>query len=273
MLVRRSPVWYGAATRLFDRLERAPLDERRAWTDNRLRTVLSGASRTEYGRRVGAATSIGDWPVLQKNAVRVAPGAFVRGSRRIAAPGATSGTTGVPLDVWRSFRSVAVEQAAIDLLLARVGVRLRASRVAVLRGDDIKDPGDREAPFWVPAAGGRRLVFSSNHLSAETVSAFAAALTEFEPHVLYAYPPTLESLCRLLRGLARVCPSRSPSAPATQRRRVCGRSRPMCSDLASSTTTGWPSACPSRTPFRLAHIGSFPVFLQRADPVRLGCRR
>ena len=199
-VLRRGPVWYAAATRVFDRLERAPLDERRAWTDDRLRAVLAGASRTGYGRSAGAATSIGDWPVLDKDSVRVAPGAFVRGSRRIAAPGSTSGTTGLPLDVWRSFRSVAVEQAAIDHLLARVGVRLRASRVAVLRGDDIKDPGDGEAPFWVPVAGGRRLVFSSNHLSAETVSAYAAALTEFEPHVLYTYSTTLESLCRLLRG-------------------------------------------------------------------------
>ena len=167
------------------------------------RTTVSARSSPERaGPSTGedrAATSIGDWPILQKHAVRVAP-VHSYAEQRIAAPAATSGTTGVPLDVWRSFRSVAVEQAAIDLLLARVGVRLRASRVAVLRGDDIKDPGDREAPFWVPAAGGRRLVFSSNHLSAETVSAFAAALTEFEPHVLYAYPTTLESLCRLLRG-------------------------------------------------------------------------
>ena len=102
--------------------------------------------------------------------------------------------------MWRSFRSVAVEQAAVDVLLARLGVRLRESRVAVLRGDDIKDPADRAAPFWVSAAGGRRLVFSSNHLSAETVSAFAAALTRFEPHVLHAYPTILGSLCSLLRS-------------------------------------------------------------------------
>jgi phenylacetate-coenzyme A ligase PaaK-like adenylate-forming protein len=127
---------------------------------------------------------------------RAATAAFVHGSRRIAAPGAASGTWGrrcVAL-----VRSVAVEQAAVDVLLARLGVRLRSSRVAVLLGDDIKDPADRAAPFWISAAGGRRLVFSSNHLSAETVSAFVAALTRFEPHVLHAYPTTLESLCRLL---------------------------------------------------------------------------
>ena len=105
----------------------------------------------------------------------------------------------MPLEVWRSFRSVTVEQAAIDRLLARVGVRLRVSKIAVLRGDDIKDPSDRRPPFWISVGGGRRLVLSSNHLSDETVSDFAAALSRFEPHVLYAYPTTLESLCRLLQ--------------------------------------------------------------------------
>jgi hypothetical protein len=33
-----------------------------------------------------------------------------------------------------------------------------------LRGDDLKDPADREPPFW--QLGGRRLIFSSNHLTA-----------------------------------------------------------------------------------------------------------
>ena len=198
-LIRRSPAWYGAATRLFDRLERASLDERRTWTEERLNSVLIAAHRTSYGRTIMAGESISDWPILEKDSVRAAPAAFVCGGMRIASHAATSGTTGVPLEVWRSFRSVAVEQAAIDRLLTRLGIRLRASKVAVLRGDNIKDPSDRLPPFWISVAGGRRLVFSSNHLSEETVADFAAALIRFEPDVLYAYPTTLESLCCLLQ--------------------------------------------------------------------------
>jgi phenylacetate-coenzyme A ligase PaaK-like adenylate-forming protein len=132
---------------------------------------------------MGAPSSIGDWPLLEKDRVRASPAAFVNGNAKLATHAATSGTTGVRLEVWRSFRSVAVEQAAIDRLLARVGVRPRTCRVAVLRGDDIKDPRDREPPFWISVAGGRRLVFSSNHLSPATVSEFAAALNAFEPDV------------------------------------------------------------------------------------------
>jgi phenylacetate-CoA ligase len=146
----------------------------------------------------GAPPSIDEWPVLEKEAVRDAPGTFVRGSTRLASPAATSGTTGVPLSVWRSFPSAAIEQAAIDRLLVRGNVDPQTCRAAVLRGDDIKDPSDREPPFWVAVAGGRRLVLSSNHLSAETVREFAAAIAEHLPQVLYAYPTVLESLCRLL---------------------------------------------------------------------------
>ena len=274
-VLRRGPGWHGAATSLFDRLERAPLAERRAWTDDRLSRVLIAALRTDYGRRSGGARSIEGWPVLEKEAVRAAPGSFVRGSRRMGAPAATSGTTGVPLDVWRSFRSVAVEQAAIDLLLARMGVRLRASRVAVLRGDDIKDPGDREPPFWVSVAGGQRLVFSSNHLSAETVSAFAAALTDFEPHVLYAYPTDPGFALQSASEFRSEC---LDSDLSLLLRNGVGRPlaarHPMCSDLASSTTTGWPSACRSRTRFRLVRIGFFPAIpYNELIPCGLGSRR
>jgi phenylacetate-coenzyme A ligase PaaK-like adenylate-forming protein len=41
-------------------------------------------------------------------------------------------------------------------------------------------------------------VFSSNHLNAATVDAYARALEEFQPDVLWAYPTALESLCLLL---------------------------------------------------------------------------
>jgi phenylacetate-CoA ligase len=203
VLVRRNPIWYGRALRRFDALERASLDERRAWTERRLSKVLSAARATEWGRRSGAPASLGDWPVLEKEEVRDDPHAFVHGSKRLAATADTSGTTGVPLSVWRSFASVTVEQAAIDRLLGRAGVDARDYKAAVLRGDDIKDPADRTPPFWVVAGGGRRLILSSNHLNGETVSAFADVLARFRPTVLHAYPTILESLCVLLQRAGR----------------------------------------------------------------------
>ena len=88
----------------------------------------------------------------------------------------------------------------IDRLLGRLDVDPRDYRAAILRGDDIKDPADRSPPFWLVAGGGRRLIFSSNHLSHETVGAFADALARFRPAVLHAYPTILESFCLLLQS-------------------------------------------------------------------------
>jgi phenylacetate-CoA ligase len=204
LLIRRNPLWYGRALRRFDALERAALDERRAWTERRLAKVLAAARETEWGQRVGAPRSLHDWPVLDKEEIRDDPDAFVRGSKRVAATAETSGTSGLPLSVWRSFESVVVEQAAIDRLLHRFDVDARDYRAAILRGDDIKDPADRTPPFWLVAGGGRKLVFSSNHLSHETVGAFADVLARFKPTVLHAYPTILESLCLLLQEAGRI---------------------------------------------------------------------
>ena len=83
------------------------------------------------------------------------------------------------------------------------GVNPRTARTAVLRGDNIKDPTDRQPPFWKFAAGGQRVVMSSNHLSPQTIEAYYSALTAFAPECLMAYPTALESLCRLLQEAGR----------------------------------------------------------------------
>ena len=168
-------------------------------TGGRLRTVLAAAARTPYGRRVGGSDDLSAWPLLDKEAVRDDPGAFLGRGARLSVPSSTSGTSGVPLRLRRSLGSIAVEQAAIDTLLERQGLDLGGARYAVLRGDDIKDPADASPPFWQSAGGGRRLVFSSNHLRPETLGAFVGALRGFRPDCLLAYPTILESLCRLLR--------------------------------------------------------------------------
>ena len=136
--------------------------------------------------------------MLEKSSVRDDPGAFLSGPTLFAAPASTGGTTGVPLQLTRSLRSIVMEQACIDQLMWRLRADARDARIAVLRGDNVKDPSDLRPPFWTPAIGGRRLLFSSNHLSAATIEAYARAIEEFRPNVLWAYPTSLEALCLLL---------------------------------------------------------------------------
>lgn len=197
--VRRNPLYHRSAARLLARLDAASLDERRAWADARLRQALRDAARTPYGRRIGAGAPLGEWPLLSPATVREAPRDFTSpGFWNI--PAATGGTTGVPLPLARSPRSVAFEQAALDHVIGAMGVGAARARVAVLRGDDVKTPDDREPPFWVEALEGRRLIFSSNHLNRGTAGAFLEALRAFRADYWWVYPTTLGALCRLVEA-------------------------------------------------------------------------
>lgn len=195
-LVRRMPFWYKPALRLFDRLSNASLDERRAVSEALLQKVLRAAQRTAYGQ--GRGRRIEDWPLLEKDTVRVSPESFLSCPAWLTVPASTSGTTGLPLKLYRSFFSVSVEQAAIDRLLIVNGANPRTQRVAVLRGDNIKSPSDMTPPFWRFDSGGKRMVMSSNHLNEQTFDAYYEALQTFAPDCLMSYPTSLEMLCRLL---------------------------------------------------------------------------
>lgn len=207
-LLRRHPIYYARARRELEALERLDADARRQWQHRKLRALLQAAGRGEYGRRLGSPAYLGDWPILEKDAVREHPESFLTGIGWITAPASTSGTTGTPLSLRRSLASVAFEQAVLDDLVARAGFEPTRCRGAVLRGDDIKSPGDRKPPFWRLANSGRRLIFSSNHLDGETLGAFIEALRGYAPQVLFAYPTVLESLCTLMleRGITLTVP-------------------------------------------------------------------
>ncbi|HYK24670.1 MAG TPA: hypothetical protein VEV18_00310 [Steroidobacteraceae bacterium] len=196
-LIRRNPVYYAKARRLIETLDLRDDSGRHVWKTERLNEVLSAARTTTYGRTHGKPSALASWPILEKQAIRDDPDAFITAGSWLSIPAATSGTTGTPLQLRRSLESVAYEQAVVDALMERAGATTR-SRGAVLRGDDIKDPADRSPPFWRLANGGRRLIFSSNHLDGDSLGDFVAALREYSPDVLFAYPTVLEALCALM---------------------------------------------------------------------------
>jgi phenylacetate-CoA ligase len=187
LAVRRNPLFYSWARRQLE----VP-DEKQ------LQKMLWVAQRTAYGKRVHGTAELGSWPLLEKETVRWAPGDFLAGAQFLASKASTGGTSGAPLPLARSLRSVVLEQAAIDGVIAALGANPAQARVAVLRGDNVKDPSDFRPPYWKFVAGGRRMVMSSNHLNAATVRAYAEALERFAPDFLWAYPTSLESLCAQL---------------------------------------------------------------------------
>jgi phenylacetate-CoA ligase len=204
--VRRNPLFYADARKILDELERATLEERHAWTQKRLEGVLWSARRSPYGKRVKGTKEIESWPFLSKQTVQGAPRSFCTYSPLLTVRATTGGTSGMPLQVFRSMQSVAFEQASLDEMMRRLGADGRIARTAVLRTDVVKDPNDVNPPYWIHANGGRRLVFSSSHLNANTISHFVQALNDFKPDVMMAYPTSLEALCVLLEAAGlRVC--------------------------------------------------------------------
>src|SRR5262245_58383338 len=133
--IRRNPVFYASVSDQLWALERADLVARREWTRARTAEALSFAARSAYGRRLGGPTGLDQWPLLEKSSVRADPNAFLSGPAIFASRASTGGTTGVPLQLTRSLRSIVVEQACIDAMIARLGADPRDARMAVLRGD------------------------------------------------------------------------------------------------------------------------------------------
>lgn len=208
--VRRNSLLYDRIERQLEKFERLAPEERQRWRRLRLERMLRAARRTAYGRALGFHGSLGgpcrplqQWPLLDKETVRDRRGDFLTSSAAFAVSASTSGTSGIPLRLKRSVPSVIYEQVMFDRLLARAGVDPLRCRAAVLRGDDVKDPADREPPYCKLANEGRRLIFSSNHLDRGTVGHFVEQIREYRPDLLLAYPTVLESLCVLMleRGL------------------------------------------------------------------------
>ena len=198
-LVRHNPAAQWPLTRLVRRYEARP-DERDEIRREVVERALGWAAATPYGRSVSVAdpARLEEWPILQKEVVKADETRFVAGRRLPAVAASTGGTTGVPLMLRRSFLSLNAEQFFLDRVIAAAGVSFATSRFAVLRGDDVKDPSDTEAPYGHVDQGGRRLVLSSVHLGAGSLPWYADELRSFEPDFLWAYPSTMSSLVRLL---------------------------------------------------------------------------
>ncbi|HYE04252.1 MAG TPA: hypothetical protein VEL07_01915 [Planctomycetota bacterium] len=197
-LARRTPWRYPALRERLAALERASLTERRDFAAARLRRVLAAAATSAHGR-AHAGRPLSAWPMPTSAEVRGREADFVAGSRwlgrRLGVPATTSGTTGTPLALRRPFAALPLEQAMIDGVLASAGVDARSDRIAVLRGDPIS--GGVQA--WRVVEGGRRLVMGANALGLDNVAAYVAALAEYGPRCLSAFPSSLHALCALMR--------------------------------------------------------------------------
>ena len=181
----------------------------RSWREERLGEVLHRAvTQVPYYREQWAARRrqgdrasperLENWPILEKETVRQSPRAFVADDCNIRRMfhERTSGTTGKPLDIWRSRRTV---EALYALAAARTtswyGIPVTA-RFAQLGGQLVTPVRQRQPPFWVWNVVMRQLYMSTYHLAPDLLPHYLEALKEYRITYLVGYTSSLLALAQ-----------------------------------------------------------------------------
>ena len=111
--------------------------------------------------------------------------------------GRTSGTSGTPLQVFRSFPSVLWENAVVERHFRWSGYR-PGMRRAYLRGDLVVPLDRSRPPYWFLNRYNNQLIVSSRHLREGCIDDIIDELERFAPYMMEAYPSTAYELARLL---------------------------------------------------------------------------
>jgi phenylacetate-CoA ligase len=209
------------------------------WTkyrEERLARILHrAATRVPYyrhqwatRRRLGYRASwdrLEHWPVLSKEIVRSRPRGFVADDcnpRRMFRE-RTSGTTGKPLELWRSASTVATLYALSELRERRwSGVDLN-DRWAILGGQLVVPAENHKPPFWVWNSALNQLYMSTFHIAPASVPHYLDALQRYQIKYLWGYPSSLHVLAQEVLRLGYAGPKMAVvitnAEPLTERQR------------------------------------------------------
>jgi len=113
--------------------------------------------------------------------------------------GKTSGTTGTPLEIFRSYFSVLHENAFIRRHWEWCGFK-EGMKQASLRGDLVVPIERKVPPFWFYNPFENQLLLSSRHLRQGCFGHVAEALEKFSPYLMEAYPSTAYELAQYLKA-------------------------------------------------------------------------
>lgn len=186
------------------------------WGEERIAYILHrAATRVPYyrehwaeRRRRGDRASweiLANWPILEKDEVRADPRAFVADDcdTRGMFHEQTSGTTGKPIDIWRSRTTVATLHAIADARTSRWDGIADGVRWARLGGQLVTPVRQRRPPFWVWNAAMRQLYLSSFHLAPDFIPHYLNALRRYRIIYLASYPSSAHALAQEVVRLGR----------------------------------------------------------------------
>ena len=187
-----------------------------AWREERLAEVLHRAAtrvpfykyQWDRRRRMGDRSSrelLENWPILDKDAVRENPRLFVADDcdPRHMFHDQTSGTTGKPLETWRSRETVAALYALVKARTTRWHDIPMDARWGRLGGQLVIPVKNRRPPFWVWNRAMLQLYMSSYHLAPDLVPYYLDAMAEYRVEYLAGYPSSLVALAHEVLRLKR----------------------------------------------------------------------
>jgi phenylacetate-CoA ligase len=152
-------------------------------------------------RRHGDRASVGhleNWPILRKEDLRTHPRAFLSDTcnlRRMMHVH-TSGTTGTPISIRQSRRTVQRRYALMEARWRQWYGVSRHDRWAILGGQLVTPYRQTERPYWVWNAGLRQLYMSTIHLSDASIQHYHAAITRSGIRYIWGYSSALHALAR-----------------------------------------------------------------------------
>ena len=179
------------------------------WQQESLARVLHrAATRVPYYREYWASRRrkgdnaspeiLSNWPLLEKDALRRNPEAFVADDRSISRMfhDHTSGTSGKSLDLWLSRDTVQRWYALFEARCRQWNGVSRHDRWAIVGGQLVAAVEQTEPPFWVWNAPLHQLYLSAYHLAAQYIESYVKALRTYQIRYLVGYPSALHSIAR-----------------------------------------------------------------------------
>ena len=180
-----------------------------AWRKERLAYVLNkAATEVPYYRRQWAErrrkgdmsswTVLENWPVLEKEAVRNDSRLFLADGYQPKSmfPAYTSGTTGTPVNLWRTRHTM---RSLYALSSARTkgwhGI-IENDRWAKLGGQVVTPGSRREPPFWVWNSALKQLYMSTYHLAPHLIEHYLDALVQYRVQYLFGYTSSVFALAQ-----------------------------------------------------------------------------
>jgi phenylacetate-CoA ligase len=183
------------------------------WTtfqENRLGYLLHrAATQVPYYRDLWAARrrqgdqsswdNLENWPILAKETLRAQPTAFVADDRdpHQMLHVSTSGTTGKPLDLWRSRATSRAWYAMVEARMRHWNGVTRRQNWSVIGGQTVVPVTQSSPPFWVWNGALDQLYLAANRISADSAPHYIRALRDRTITHMIAYTSSVTYLAQM----------------------------------------------------------------------------